>query len=246
MDKTTIATMNIRPGYLLVIEFSATGGTTYSRETTFEQAAGPGMVAEFSTTKKVDHVELARQSRALINKAYHVLDKHAINTPLGYWCTEASLSGIEEAIKPIQAEAALFNRNARSLGSKRAVEISLFPMMLREDNERAIKRISRDVRERLQEMRDSLHSGDRAAFERAWDGAKNLDLMATGIQADSLRMALDHAKGQKTQMLDALRHGFAQEAIAPLLDLEPIDAAISLFTEPTDTVWTPEAREAIG
>lgn len=229
--RSTRGRLEFKPGYILALEFSATGGVSYRREATIEEQDGEGMRAELHTHKHVDHVELNKNSRAIVNQAYHIVDKYATPTPLGYWVDELALSKITTELAGAQEAAAVFNELAKTLGSARRIEISVYPLALAENNEMAARRVARDVRDRIQAIREALAAADRKGFDLAWDKAKNLDRMATGIQADSIRMALDHAKTVKTQLLEALRAGYAPVDIAAALDLEPLDAAISLFQD---------------
>jgi hypothetical protein len=232
--RSTRGRLEFKPGYILALEFSATGGVSYRREATNEERDGEGLRAELVTHKHVDHVQLNKDSRAIINQAYHIVDKHATPTPLGYWADDAALERITQELAGAQEAASVFNELARTLGSARRVEISIYPLALAENNEMAARRVARDVREKLQAIREALSMADRKAFELAWDKSKNLDRMATGIQADSIRMAMEHAKQTKAQLLEALRAGFAPEDIRAALDLEPLDAAIALFQEGPD------------
>jgi len=227
---TTFRKFQFRPGFVLILEFSARGGVSYRRETTDEETDGESLHAQLHTHKTVDHVTLNRRSRAIINAAYHVVDRHATNTPLGYWATaEVLAEHIAPAITRIQEDAEDFNLAAQAAGSARRVNINLFPVALSEDNETAARRVAVDVQERIQALKDALWAADRKAFETAWDAARNLDRMAVGIQADAIRTAMDHAKETKSHLLEALREGVDVETIRTVLDLEPLDAAISLF-----------------
>lgn len=229
--------MEFRPGYILSLEFSAIGGVNYRRELVDEVIEGQELRAEFRTQKHVDNVDMQKTSRAIINQAYHIVDKHATPTPIGYWVDAEALEKIMTELAGPQEAARMFNELAASLGSRRRVEIHVYPLRLPEfqdDSFAAARRVARDVRERLQGMRDTLAVADRKGFELAYDKARNLDRMAVGVQADAIRMALDHARLTKTHMLEALRAGHDPEAVAKVLDLEPIDAAIQLFEEPAD------------
>lgn len=227
---TKFSNFQFRPGYILILEFSAKGGVSYRRETTNEEREGEALHAELHTTKRVDHVGMAKKSRALINAAYHIVDRHASPTPLGYWASKETLEGeILPALQFVQESANQFNLEAFNVGSERRVAINLFPVALAEDNEHAARRVAQDIQDRVRDLRTALETGDRKGFEAAWDRAKNLDRMAVGIQADAIRTALDHAKETKSNLLEALREGHSIETLRTVLDLEPLDACIQLF-----------------
>lgn len=219
-----------RPGFIVAVEFSALGGVTYDREDIREDVVGEGLEAEFKTVKRVDHVQLNRESRSIINAAYHVLEKHCAQTPIGYYADEAMLAKVEEEIDQVKAAAKIFNEVAQKLGSQRRVVVEIYPLELRLDCEAAARRLVKVVREKLLAIRDALAEGSRRGFELALDKAHNLDRLATGIQSDSIRIAIEHAKEQKALLLEALREGATPEVAAKSLNLEPIEAAVSLFT----------------
>lgn len=223
--------ITFRPGYVLALEFSSTGGVSYRRQMEREELQDQRLEVDFFTKKVVDHVELNKISKKIINQAYHVISKHAAHTPIGYWADFAAFAEIVEELRRVQTAAAQFNLAARALNSRQRVEVSVYPMELAEDNESAATRIAQDVRDRLVDIKAALAAGDRKGFEIVMGKCNNLDKLATGIQADAIRMALDHARALKTQLLEALRQNFSPEQCAPLLDLEPIDAAIALFTD---------------
>lgn len=218
----------------MIPEFSATGGVSYARTDAHEHRVGEGLEAEFTTQKRVDHVGLVNLSRSIINRAYHVMDKLAVSTPIGYFADPSGERKITEALAPIVSAAEEFNEMARSVGSGRRVHIAIYPVRIREDDETAARRIATSVREKLEDLQAALAQGDREAFERAWDKARNLDRLATGIQADSIRLALEAAKEQKGVLLESLRAGDGREIAASKLDLSALDAAISLFQEAVD------------
>lgn len=225
--------LSLRDGAFLIVEFSATGGVRYARTANREEQVGEGLEAEFTTFKQVDNASLVKLSRSIINRAYHIMDRLAVSTPLGYFADRASERMLRDELGEVQEAARQFNDMAAAVRSARRVRIDVYALRVREDDEEAARRLAGAVRERLQDLRDTLAAGDREGFERAIDRARNLDRLATGIQADSIRLAMDAAKEQKAIMLERLRSG-AGELAGEGLDLSALDAAISLFQEAVD------------
>lgn len=220
-----------RPGYIVALEFSAVGGVKYQRTAGEERVEGERLEADFSTRKTVDNVHLVGLSRALVNRGYHVMDRFAVPTPIGYFADDDALAKIRAALEPLQHAAREFNDMAEAAGSERRVAIEIYPLALDVDNEAAARRIARAVRERLEDLRAALVTGDPGAYDKAREKARNLDRLATGIQADAVRLALDAASEAKKELTSALKREATPEAAGATLDLSALDAAIGLFQE---------------
>ncbi len=225
-----------KPGHIIAIEFSALGGVRYSRKNSQTIHVGMGQVTEYDATKVVDNQDLHKESKAIVGAAYYTMDKHCVNTPLGYYADADQLLATRRALAPVQDAARMFNELAYRVGSARRVTIEVYPFELNLDNEQAAKRLCQVVRERLCALHEALSQGDRKAFETAIEPARNLHRLATGIQADSVKFALDAAKEAKTVMLEALRNN---KDPRHTMDLEPLEAAINLFTMPDDNTQPP-------
>lgn len=219
-------------GCFLVPEFSATGGVSYRRTDRVEEIKGDRLTADFSTRKEVDHYELVSQSRALINRAYAVLDRHATPTPVGHFVDPEGELSVREEIAKLAAEAEAFNTRATEAGSERRCRVAVYAVALVVDDERAATRLSETVRDRLVDMIAALTECDRKAFDAVYEKSQRLDRLATGIQADAIRMALDAAKKARRDIVELGRDGLVKAEIRDRLDLSMIDSAIQLFTVP--------------
>jgi hypothetical protein len=221
--------MTLSAGVFMIPEFSATGGVTYRRTGASQEQTGDILEADFSTHKTVDHVGLVSLSKSIVNRAYHVLDKLAVNTPVGYFAPAEKVAQIREGLAPIQTAAAEFNAAAKMVGSMRRCNVSVYMVQIAEDNESAANRLALVVRERLSDLREALAQGDLKAYGTAWDRCKNLHKLATGIQSDSIRLAIDCAREAKATLVSRTKAG-ATVAEANV-DLNALDAAISLFQD---------------
>ncbi len=227
--------IQIKEGWLVGIEFSAKGGVTYERENIREEAIGDkGAETEIKTVKRVDNVDLHKESKAVIGAAYYVMDRYCVSTPLGYFADDEQLKAAEAQIADIRIAAGHVNDMARLLGSARRVTIETYPIELSVDNEKAARRLAKVVRERLTEIAETLRAGNRKTFDAAFEKARNLERLATGIQSDSVHLALAAAKELKREMLESLLNGDGPELAGAKLDLGPIHQAINLFMDPAD------------
>lgn len=225
-------------GYLIQTEFAAEGGVTYERRQTASETDGRQLKTEFLTKKRVDDVELIKDSRSVVWRAYYVLAKHAAHTPIGYFADAGMLEALERDFDEVRSLAREFNELAASLGSARRVRVEIYPLDVGVDNETVARRLAKLVRERLAGLRDSLATADLKEFKEANDRAKNLEKLATGIQRDSIRYALEAARDARKELAKAIKADGSktpEEHAATLVadkKLEAIEAAIDLFSEP--------------
>jgi hypothetical protein len=221
-------------GIFFVVEFSAKGGVAYRRigEETKEVHSDESMTAEYATRKEVDHIGLQTWSRKIINAAYNVMERHCSQTPIGYWIAEDRATKMLEELGQVKLEARKLNDFARTVHSARRAIVEVYAMQVGEENlESVALRLAQTVRERLDNLRVDLVAGDLNAYATSWKRAKNLPKLATGIQAESVVLALEAAKELRSQLAEALKNKQAPEAAGKALDCTAIESAIWLFTD---------------
>lgn len=223
-------------GVFFVVEFSAKGGTTYHRigEEHSETHEDESLTAEYSTRKEVDHIGLAKWSRQIINQAYGVMERHCSPTPIGYWISEEKVSAMLLEIAAVKEEAGKLNRFAAGVNSRRRAHIDIYAMTVgQEDEVKTAMRLAQTVRERLESLREDLVNGDLNAYATSWKRARNLPRLATGIQAESIVLALEAARELRAKVYEGLKtiKGAKPIEIGKTLDTTAIDSAIFLFTD---------------
>lgn len=221
--------LDLAKGIFFVVEFSAKGGVIYKRigSEQVEEHADESLTAEYTTRKEVDHIGLNKWSRKVINSAYNVMERHCSPTPIGYWISEEHQSKMLTELAQVKDEASKLNKHAASVGSNRRAYIDIYAMQVgSEDEEKTAKRLAQTVRERLESLREDLANGDLNAYATSWKRAKNLPKLATGIQSESIVLALEAARELRSKLAEALKNKHKPE-----LDLTAIESAIFLFTD---------------
>lgn len=216
-------------GVFLIPEFSATGGVSYRRTNRTTVEDGARLVEDFETRKEVDDRDLVTESKAIINRAYAILEKHAAHTPVGYWVDPEAELTVRERLMELETLARDFNVRARAAGSERRCRVAVYSVGLIVDDLQAAQRLRETVLDRLAGLRAALARADRAAFDRVWDKCGKLDALASGIQADAIRMAIEAAKERRHEITELVRNGLVAHEIGERLDLGAIDSAIALF-----------------
>lgn len=223
LTMTPVAPLALTKGSFLIPEFSATGGVSYRRIGDGPSVQeGDVLETDYTTHKRVDHVGLVALSKSIVNRAYGVLDRLACNTPIGYFAPAEVADQIAQGLAPIMVAAREFNEAAKAMGSERRCRVACYSVTVSEDDASAAQRLTCVVRERLQDLRDALDARNAKDYSTAWDRARNLAKLATGIQSDAIQLALDSCKVQRTDML--------RDQPTPI-DFSMLDSALSLFPE---------------
>lgn len=234
--------IDIVPGFIVICEFSALGGVSYERKDYQESREGVKLQAEFSTEKRVDNVDLVALSRRIIARANYLMESNCAHTPIGWFATDEMWRKLNADMQEMREAADVFNQTAKMAGSRRRVVIEIYPIQLnpqggtqaQESIELIARRLAKTIRDRLTDVRDALRAGDIKLFDAAMEKCANLDKLTTGVLRDSVSIAIDGAKVAKTALREALREnpGIASSVVGASLDVESIDAAIGMFTDP--------------
>jgi hypothetical protein len=246
-------------GFFYICEFSATGGVKYARigNTETEEREDESLTARYKTRKDIDHVGLNKWSRKIINSAYGVMERHASVTPVGYWCSKELAPVLMAELAQVRAEADSLNKHASEVGSARRCRIEVFAVEAGQDALEAVAiRLAQTVRERLDRLKSDLQAGDLNAYASSWKLAKNLPRLATGIQAESIVLALEAARETRSELAKAIKElpesARDSERLAKLGEAQNYDAinsAICLFTDSVNgsiaVIEDPEAERGV-
>ena len=237
MQTEIVKPLNLARGIFFICEFSAKGGVAYRRigEEQKEVFEDESMRAEYSTRKEVDHIGLQTWSRKIVNMAYNVMERHCSATPIGYWVSQDKAQAMLDELTQVKMEARKLNDFARQTAkSQRRVTIDVYAVQVGEENlEQAATRLANTVRERLESLAEDLRNGDLNAYATSWKRAKNLNRLATGIQAESIVMGLEAAKEARSKLYEASKSKTDEEKrkVGQSLDLTALESAIFLFTD---------------
>jgi hypothetical protein len=234
MTTEIVKPLNLARGLFFIVEFSAKGGVAYKRIGEEEKTlhSDESMTAEYSTRKEVDHIGLQTWSRKIVNMAYNVMERHCSATPIGYWIAEDKAPAMLKELGEVKLEARKLNDFAQTVRSARRALIEAYAIKVGEENlEQVATRLAQTVRERLGSLLEDLQQGDLNKYATSWKRAKNLPRLATGIQAESIVLALESAKEARSKLYEALKNGTEPKKAGEALDLMALESAICLFTD---------------
>jgi hypothetical protein len=240
--------IQIRPGWLVVDVSAAHGGVHYDRTPlgAIEINGGEGQRSRYETVKTVDHVVYVHDIDAIVKRVDYILRKHCARAGYGWFADDEALAKVRAEVEALKEDAEALNRSARLAGCARRAYIDIVPAKIEIASEDAAREVCRTVRSVLAEIRDALRQGEvNQPLAKVLLKARNLDRLAVGIQADSIRYALEEVAPAKRTIREAVKQGKAPKDAGAALSLPGMDAAIDLFTPPQSDLSDDHVEEAL-
>lgn len=237
--------IKLTPGYLVADDSYASGGVTYERVYSREQAKinrGRGIERKHRTITRIDHLEAVQTIDALKKQVDYALVKHCVSMPFGWFTNKAGLKKLRIEIEQLRKQANKLNTVAEKVDCARRIRVGIIPALLDVSTEESATAIARTIRETLTAVRDALRSG---MVKRPKDGddsirddlhapllrCRNLDRLAVGLAGEAVKNALERIPTAKKQILSALKEGASPAQAGEAADLGAIEVAITWFEE---------------
>lgn len=222
--------INLKSGWVFMDASTANGGVHHKRTEIDQHREGDGLVKVWQTEKVVDHEEMVKRVDALPKRVDYILRKHCSRVGRFYFADEAQFEKVMGDIAELKQQAALVNREASQAGCARRAHISLIPAEINLAHEAAAREVAHTIQTTLQDLLDVIQAGDIGRpFERVMLRAKNLDKLAVGICAESIKFAIEEAKDAKKAIREKLKLGQTPESAAKAADTDMLQAAIDMF-----------------
>jgi hypothetical protein len=232
----------VRPGWIVLDVSSASGGISYSRQELYKGGYGvAGSERRYETQRLVDHEVAVHDVEALVKEVDYLLRSTCVRTGFGWFADEERLTAVRKGLRELQAKAEAVNATAERLHSAARATIDIVSLPISVDPDclatgEAARAISHTVRRALVEIRDLLRAGrtekedGKAPLINAMNKAKDLDQLATGVQATAIAFALERAASAKKKIREAVKAGRAPAVVGAEADLGALDSAIEMFT----------------
>lgn len=218
----------LRPGLLLLIEFSRPGGVKYQRE---EGARRNQRVV-------TDNPALEKMSSKVVNTAYAKLVARFAHTPWGFFCEkDADAEEAFELLTDCRAGAMLANLYAEEINSPRRVRIDIYDIPWNHKKPAFRQRVGEMIAHKLIDLRGVYTSSRMWEYRVKMDRVRNMERLVLGAQHELVAKALAATETQRKtmvaiygdkvprSMLDA--DGNLKTSVK--LNFGPIDRAISAF-----------------
>lgn len=240
----------LRPGQLLLIEFSRFRDPSYYTDESLEFDEEDSNKKKRRKRPMTDVDNFAEHwGHRIVNLAYVKLGKKFAPTPWGYFCEEDQFDSVYKVLRKVRKMAQKVNQAVIMQKNSRRLRIEAYPIRLDPDNMMFRKRVGEFIANRLIELRNSYTTKTMWTFRKAYGKARFLDhlVLPGSEQAKLIRKALVATAAQRDVMIaihgEKVPNAFYNPGTGGLreeiqLDFTDIDRAIKLFrplwTSPSD------------
>ncbi len=219
---------DMRPGYLLIPEFSRIGGIKFEK---LDGDSKPRRVVK-------DDPKLEKMSSKIINTANAKITERFAHVPWGYFCEEHEVEEAHDLLRECKKGAAFTNNFAREHNSDRRVRIDLFAVEWDHQDDHFRVRLGEMIARKLIELRKIYTSRNMGAFRVEMDRVRNMEKCLIGEQHKLVLDALTSTIQQRKTMVAMYGDKQPRDWIDPRtgnlkagikLDFSPIDKAIKHF-----------------
>lgn len=226
--------IQLRPGVLVSLKSSVTGGTSYSRVDLDADAAEGRKVERWETTKVVEDPEEHEAARKARGKARSEISRVCVATAFGMLCPEADEPALAAAIAKAHGIVDTFNETAQTC------RVSLYVLRghIATTDEEAARAIGDEVAQLVSAMSAGIDAIDVSAIREAADKARALGAMLSGEQQETIGEAVKAARAaartlakrvekegeEKALVLADIKRGAIEKARIAFLDLDDAPA----------------------
>lgn len=221
--------LTLKPGLLVSLRTTLTGGVKYSREDLREETDGEGAkVEEWKTTKTVDdqaEYDAAIKARSKCGSLVRSVCSHS---SFGLLCPADKEEDLDAAIAEARAHADRFNADAKVS----QVGVYVLKGRIAENEREAARAIAEEMRGLLDGMKEGVDQGDVEKIRDAANRAKKIGLMLDAENSKKVSAAILAARDAAKQIVKRVKvGGEALAKVAQEFKLQELDAARFAFLD---------------
>ena len=236
-------TQLLKPGYLVSLKTSLTGGVTYDRQDLPAPEGGDEhtAVARWETTRVIEDEDEYQRAVKARSAARSAIVRVCVHTAFGLLCPEAREPLLDEAIRAAQDIASAHNASAGTT----SVQVFVLRGRIASTDEEATRAIASEVRELLDEMQSGIRRTDVEAIRQVATRAKQLGAVLDGAEAESVKVAVKAAREAASLIVKRVTED-APEALQEALKAyqSPVEAARFSFLDLEAAPAEPEGTRA--
>jgi hypothetical protein len=204
-----------------------TGGKSTISNKVREDEEGNRIEVERNVTTTIEDKEEREQAEKLASAGVYQIRRACHSTPIGYVTHRDNLPEIDQGLTQLRAQVATFNGG--SVHSRVSVSYLLIPLLAELGPEEA-KAMADTIREGLERTLDAIRSGSARKATNALTGIQNMDQLCTGVQRESVLMALDQVKDAIRHLREETKRGLSEASAGASAPVDMIEAGIGLFS----------------
>lgn len=217
---------------LLVHEIRVIGGKHVERELISDEIEGRKRATEAKITVTIENTEERAMAETLRARIHGIIRRYTSNTIIGQLCPRQRVAEVKREIEErAMADVRAFNLEATTC----RIDVNLLPIEISIAlGPEAVRHIADHVRRKLEDIRDTLRSGDAKGAQSKLIDIKRLHELATGVQSESIHFAIEEATNRVIELKRAIKGSKSgsesPESAGRSLNLEMIESAIGMFT----------------
>lgn len=214
---------------LVVSDISVHGGKHIHRQMEKTEVAGKMRTVSAKVDTTVVDVKARDYAEELVARAVHTSKAECQLTPIGYCTNKDTATQIEREIALLHQEAERFNETAT--GVRVTIDVHMIEVSGALDAH-TVNAIADKIRSSLTQLKTLILAGEPTPLNNALKRFSNLHQLAVGVQAESIKFAMESATSAHYVLKEALKGGATEDALiasAAQFDLDTIDGAIIMF-----------------
>lgn len=236
--------ITIRPGILVSLKTSVSGGVVYERKDIEPEHSfgGDGKRSKWETTRTVqDAAEFEAACKTRISAGDRIRNV-CMRTGFGLVCPQAKIAALDEAVTTSRREVEAFNVSSRA--SK--VSLGVMRGQIASSDSEAVLAISQEVRTLLDQIRGGIAKLDVSAIREASSAARKMEQMLDDQQAGIVSAAVVAARAAAREIVRRVeRDGEDSIAVLQSLKMDAIETARFAFIEHVEAPPTEEKSDAM-
>lgn len=209
-------TSTLKPGLLVSLRTSVRGGVDYQRiDLESDHATETGEhVAKWETVRTIPDAQEYERAQKARSKASGIIRAQCAKSAFGLLCPSERSDALSEAIAQAHATCDLFNETSGLC----KIEVFALVGKVASDEVEAIRAISAEVRELLQDMETGIKRADPEAIRNAANKARDLGAMLSDDVAKQVNEAIGEARKAAREIVKRVETG-AESAADVVKDL---------------------------
>jgi len=223
-------TSTLKPGLLVALSTSCRGNVQYRREDI--KHAPDGSMEMWETTKTVADPEEQERATKAQSKARSIVVSVCVKSAFGYLCPERDADVLDAAVANAQRVIDTFNSTARLT----RLRLNVMTGKIASDDVEAAKKISREIRDLMDDMTAGIQRMDVGMIREAAAQAKEVSQMLTAASQANVQIAVDAARKTANEMAKLVRAGEAAAIEIDTLTIRKITEQRTAFLDMSDEV----------
>jgi hypothetical protein len=245
---TTNLTKTLRPGLLVSLKSSVTGGVKYDRKDLATPTAIPGVSAtaeidRWETTKVIDDPAEFEAATKVRGKCRTVISAVCALSDFGLLCPASKEFDLLRAIEEAKGYADVHNRTAK----RSFVSVYVITGRIAADDAEAARAVASEVRGLVESMENGIKAADPEAIRKAANAARNLGAMLTDEAGAKVNAAIESARAAARAIVKRVqKDGEVAAKVIAECDMAALNAARAAFLDLDDAKPVETAPVAVA